>query len=594
MLPVRNPILSRPDFLSPRALFSLVVSFLATTPVWAQTCPSVSFAAADTVCLSEVVSITNTSTADSYEWAVGESPLNQAPSRSLVNSIPAQPFGADYVYDGENWYGFITSRSGNSLSRVFFGPDLNNPSPTITSLGNPNGNLNLPDKIKIFEEDGQWYGLVTNDQTSNNLILLTFSGSLGGSVSSTSLGNYGVLNRPRGLDVVYEGDSLIVGLTNRGNDQLILLRFGSSILNSIEAGDIVTSSVSGSNVLFDLDLFRDCDGWYALTVSNGNNAIHKLNFGDTLFRAPLSSENLRDSLISFASPLGITHGFDGREDRIYLTASDELVEVRFTEGINGPVTSQSFSGSLTSNSLIEPVLVADSLFLVTDFSTNQIAQYTFNAPLGNSFDDRTLTTPTLSFADTSGSFVLYLSGFDSFGRTTTTTDTVFVRNSSSPTLSWEADTLLCVDAARSFLAVSDTILASYQWSVNGVPVGTNPTLDITFDSASTYGLTLVGTTGPGCSATYTDSTTVYDAPTASFTTSGLLCTNGEISFLNTTTPSYPDSVVTFLWEFGDGDTSTAFSPNHTYATVNTYYPTLTVTVAGCTDTLRDTLLLQEG
>src|SRR5206468_6998016 len=62
-------------------------------------------------------------------------------------------------------------------------------------------------------------------------------------------------------------------------------------------------------------------------------------------------------------------------------------------------------------------------------------------------------------------------------------------------------------------------------------------------------------------------------PTAAFTSS---CTALTCSF--TSTSSDPDgSIAAYSWTFGDGATSTAQNPSHTYAAGGTYTVTLTVT-----------------
>ena len=44
-------------------------------------------------------------------------------------------------------------------------------------------------------------------------------------------------------------------------------------------------------------------------------------------------------------------------------------------------------------------------------------------------------------------------------------------------------------------------------------------------------------------------------------------------------------VSTYAWTFGDGGTSTLQNPSHVYSTPGTYTVALTVTGAGCSDTL---------
>nr|WP_294938289.1 PKD domain-containing protein [uncultured Flavobacterium sp.] len=64
---------------------------------------------------------------------------------------------------------------------------------------------------------------------------------------------------------------------------------------------------------------------------------------------------------------------------------------------------------------------------------------------------------------------------------------------------------------------------------------------------------------------------------------------GTFSFTNTATSV--NGIASYLWNFGDGSTSTAASPTHTYATTGTYYATLTVTDGnGCKADIRKQLV----
>ncbi|MEI9810194.1 MAG: PKD domain-containing protein [Bacteroidota bacterium] len=67
-----------------------------------------------------------------------------------------------------------------------------------------------------------------------------------------------------------------------------------------------------------------------------------------------------------------------------------------------------------------------------------------------------------------------------------------------------------------------------------------------------------------------------------------LAARGCIPFPFTFTPviNTLDAVTSYLWDFGDGNTSAAASPAHTYTTQGTYTVTLTITTStGCTESL---------
>ena len=56
-------------------------------------------------------------------------------------------------------------------------------------------------------------------------------------------------------------------------------------------------------------------------------------------------------------------------------------------------------------------------------------------------------------------------------------------------------------------------------------------------------------------------------------------------------PLFSDSSVTYAWDFGDGNTSSAMFPSHTYSANGVYFACLTITDgAGCSDTYCDSVL----
>ncbi len=66
------------------------------------------------------------------------------------------------------------------------------------------------------------------------------------------------------------------------------------------------------------------------------------------------------------------------------------------------------------------------------------------------------------------------------------------------------------------------------------------------------------------------------------------CDTGTVTFGNFTIGN--DPVVSSVWDFGDGGTSTLHDPSHRYTQPGTYLPSLTVTTqAGCVKTLNDTV-----
>jgi PKD repeat protein len=106
-----------------------------------------------------------------------------------------------------------------------------------------------------------------------------------------------------------------------------------------------------------------------------------------------------------------------------------------------------------------------------------------------------------------------------------------------------------------------------------------------YTTAGTYTVKLIATNVYNCSNIEIKNLyiTVNDKPTASFTaTPTNACDSNEvISFQSTST-----SAVSWLWNFGDGNTSTLQNPTHVYGITGNFNVSLIVTNSkGCTDTL---------
>jgi PKD repeat protein len=103
----------------------------------------------------------------------------------------------------------------------------------------------------------------------------------------------------------------------------------------------------------------------------------------------------------------------------------------------------------------------------------------------------------------------------------------------------------------------------------------------TFNTPGTYTITL--TASNGCSdTTTTESITVLPQPLAAFTADNTLgCPGLVVQFRNTSTDG-----VSYVWDFGDGTTSTEFQPRHVYNADKEFYTvSLTATNSlGCTYT----------
>jgi PKD repeat protein len=115
---------------------------------------------------------------------------------------------------------------------------------------------------------------------------------------------------------------------------------------------------------------------------------------------------------------------------------------------------------------------------------------------------------------------------------------------------------------------------AYQWDFGdgGTSTETHPVY--TYAAEGTYTVTLEAFSDCG-SDTFVEVITVVDIPIPSFEHNAPVCLGEVMVFTNTSS-----GADTYLWDFGDGITSTLEHPTHTYAAAGTY----TVTLEACNAT----------
>jgi gliding motility-associated-like protein len=123
---------------------------------------------------------------------------------------------------------------------------------------------------------------------------------------------------------------------------------------------------------------------------------------------------------------------------------------------------------------------------------------------------------------------------------------------------------------------------SYAWDFGNGQVSQLNQPSIVFNAVGTYTVTLTATNQYGCEHSSTQAFILHPEPLAAFTAAPLPgCAGYPITFTNNSLNAQG-----YRWGFGDGGTSLADSPQHTYAQPGTYGITLIANgVGGCSDTL---------
>ena len=125
-----------------------------------------------------------------------------------------------------------------------------------------------------------------------------------------------------------------------------------------------------------------------------------------------------------------------------------------------------------------------------------------------------------------------------------------------------ADAFLKCPAEQVTIGNESLVGVTYSWT----PAGNGTASRITVSAAGTYVVTATSVCG-----SFSDTATVVNKPlpTASFTS-----TTVGLAGIFTNTSANASS---YLWDFGDGQISTEFSPSHVYSSAGTYSARLTVT-----------------
>ncbi len=164
-----------------------------------------------------------------------------------------------------------------------------------------------------------------------------------------------------------------------------------------------------------------------------------------------------------------------------------------------------------------------------------------------------------------------------------------------PQAAFTSDTLRgCAPLVVHFTDQSTGNPTSWLWDLGNGNTSTQQNPAATYLTAGVYTVTLTATNGAGSDMVVkTNYITVYANPMVDFTASQTTgCFPLPVQFTDKTTT--PDgSIVSWLWDFGDGQTDSVTNPGHTYMAAGSYNVSLQVTNSnGCTSTLTKPTYIQ--
>jgi len=129
---------------------------------------------------------------------------------------------------------------------------------------------------------------------------------------------------------------------------------------------------------------------------------------------------------------------------------------------------------------------------------------------------------------------------------------------------------------------------TWNWNFGNGQTDITPTPPIQFyGSPGNYNVQLTVGNANNCSNTTNQTFTVYQSPVPAFTPNSV-CVNEMATFIDNSSYSPGDSIISWAWDFGDGNTDTVQNPFHMYTAPGFYDMVLTVNTAFCsaTDTVQ--------
>ncbi|MBL6944433.1 MAG: PKD domain-containing protein, partial [Bacteroidales bacterium] len=134
----------------------------------------------------------------------------------------------------------------------------------------------------------------------------------------------------------------------------------------------------------------------------------------------------------------------------------------------------------------------------------------------------------------------------------------------------------CVGSLLNFSGYGTTSITNWSWDFgDGSPSNTGQNVNHLYSSSGNYIVTLIVINSNNCSDTVNQIIVIHDLPTADFTyyPADSICINESVAFNDI---SYPN-IVSWIWDFDDGITSTFQNPNHSFGAQGIYNVQLTVT-----------------
>ncbi|MDJ1473731.1 PKD domain-containing protein [Xanthocytophaga flava] len=423
--------------------------------------------------------------------------------------------------------------------------------PQVTALLQANGS-SIPTNITTVFDGVNWFGFFFSRE-NNTLFRLDFGASLNNTPTLIDVGIFNTpINKPEPIEFVKDGNNWYAFTSNfslpsnASTSHLIRLDFGASLTNTPSTIDL-----GNPNNLFlvirSIRIVANNGNYLAVVTNTGSSTVAIINLGSSVTNL-ISQDNIL-----------VTPTFPNNDNRLISTSIIKDCNQWYgitTSETNGKIYRLSFGTNL--------------------FSVPQIEELNLSIPL---------SAPTLSVLAQDQGYFGYVSSelgniyaFD-FGSSMANTPVVknlgdfsILSNSYGFTLTKTQSDFIGFSLGYNSQLISKIRFVS-ECSANPVTsILPNPTL--TFSKEGMQQITLRAYNTNGDIVSFTDSVFVRPIAHASFSTNNQ-CVNQSVLFTASDSVT-GNKAVSYLWDFGDGQTAKGNPVHHTYSTAKTYNVSLTI------------------
>lgn len=562
--------------------------------------------------------------------------------------------GLDVIFDGKQWTASLTYKSQIRLINLGDSPK-NVPGSSDIITTNPIGDIDGIGDINFIQDNGQWYGFVVGFN-SRTIHRLDFGDSLfieptSHKYTSFELGSM----QPRGITIKRDKrEWFFFVVTQQGN--FLRFNLGENIVNDNPLYTDL-GNLGNLNNTYKFDMANSSSRWVALTTSWNTNRYHLIEFpqADCPFDLEYSeSETVSLKALKQGTQHITLYGQDNKglhkqvSNQIFvtnnqapninfvvdnlcldnpttfsaqnLTPSQTLTSYTWDFGDGTTATGEEATHQYTAPGIYKVRLTVEADGGCGNFIEKEINIYEVPEPEFIFPDEVLCTNGAIAFENlTPGDYNDDITWLWDFGDGTTSaekhpshtyvsggTKTVTLTASipgCSATISHTLEVIegpsvdfsaanLCFGEEVEFtnLTLGDDI-TGYSWDFGNGEISSEISPTTTFSEPGAYAVSLTVTTASGCNNTMTKTITIRDLPQVNFV-HAMSCSGIPTAFEDRSTVA-EGSISSWLWDFGDGHTSTQKNPSHAFEGPGTYEVKLIATSSfGCVDSTVQTVLVK--